>query len=139
MLADSQASHSLGKDSASNSRLKASFFPRAGMSQRCGEDAGNCSIQAIQYGRIDSPRYAKSAPDYPFERVPKPNSVQQGIEKIGQYAVMTILRIGVVAGMVPRGLNKPDALKQRNEGPVLAGRAMCPLMDLVGIDAKNYD
>ena len=52
---------------------------------------------------------------------------------------MTILGIGVVARMMAWGLDKSYALKQRNEEPVLTRRPMCPLMDLVRINAKNHD
>lgn len=52
---------------------------------------------------------------------------------------MTVLGVGMVASVVTRGLEQPDPLEQCNEEPVFFGRAMCPFVDLVGIDPKNHN
>jgi hypothetical protein len=52
---------------------------------------------------------------------------------------MAVLWIGVMARMVARRLDEANALKKRDKRPVLGRCAVGPLMDLVGVGAKNYE
>lgn len=82
--------------------------------------------------------YAKSARDYPFEAIPKADSIEYRIEDVGQHTVVAVLWVSVMKGMVAWGLDQAHTLKQRDYWAVFCRRAMCPFVNLVGVDSE-YD
>ena len=53
----------------------------------------------------------KNPPDYPFKAIPEPYCIHHRIYDIGEHAVMTVLGVGMVASVVTRGLEQPDAME----------------------------
>ena len=52
---------------------------------------------------------------------------------------MAVFGVAMMMRMVTWRLKQPNALKKGDDRPVFHGRAMCPLVDLVGIRAQNHE
>src|ERR1700720_3219984 len=78
----------------------------------------------------------------PFERIPKTNRVQHGIQKVGDGAIVAVLWVCVMPRMMFRGLQEPDVLQKRDDASVFLARAMRPFVEFVrvrGEDGKQPD
>ena len=89
------------------------------------------------HGGVRSALQANGFGEEPFHAVPKTNAVEYRIQDVGHGAVMAVLWVRVMAGMMLRGLEDVDALKEGNDRPVFGASAMGPLMHLVGIRGHN--
>lgn len=87
---------------------------------------------------VNSTAQSEYSPNHRFENSPRPNRVQDRIQKIGEHTVMAVFRVRMMMRMVTWRLQQPDALKKRDDRPVLYRRAMCPLVNLIGICAQRH-
>ena len=91
----------------------------------------------FNHGRVDSPTHAKERPDDKLQSRPKPDRVQNGIEDIRDYAVVTLFWAGVMVCVMARRLHKAKSLQECDDRVILSGRTVCPLVNLVCVPSES--
>jgi hypothetical protein len=86
---------------------------------------------------IDSAAQAGGVENDPFQAFPEMNAIENGIEKIGDRAVVAVFGIRVVLGMVANGLQKASALQEGDDLPIFARAAVFPFVNFVSIGAED--
>lgn len=69
----------------------------------------------------------------PFQAGPYAQGVQDGVQHVGDGAVVDVLGIGVVDGVVAGGLQEADVLEEGDEPAVFWAGAVGPFVHFVGI------
>ncbi len=91
------------------------------------------------HGSIRTLRDTKQELDSPFQSSPKTNSLEHGIDHVGDYAIVRILRRRMMSAMVLQCLQKAKFLKGNHQFAPFAFRQVIPFVYLVGIDANGNE
>ena len=84
-------------------------------------------------GGVGAAVEADGAGEEPFGGVPKTDGVEDGVEEVGDGAVVDVFRVGVVDGVVVRRLEQADVLEEGDDGAVFPAGAVGPFVDFVGV------
>ena len=105
---------------------------------RDGEFLFSCSVQPLGGGTLSGDGgvgaavEADGVGEEPFGGVPKADGVEDGVEEVGDGAVVDVFRVRVVDGVVSRCLEEADALEEGDDGAVFLAGAVGPFVDFVG-------
>jgi hypothetical protein len=102
------------------------------------EDGRIVGEDRARHGFVVSARDAEHPRDEPLQPAPEPHPVEDGIEKVGEHAVVRVFPQHVVAVVMRRGLDEVQPLQQPHDRAVLPAGAMAPLVHLVGIEPQHH-
>ncbi len=100
-----------------------------------GEPDGAGALAAD--GRILFVADAGEAPDEPFEAGPESEFFEDGINDVGDGAVVGVFRVGVVKGVLVRRLEDAPVLELGDDDAVFLAGAVRPFVDFVGVHADG--
>src|SRR5258707_8977846 len=71
---------------------------------------------------VRAPLHAHCPRQRPFQSVPEANAIQNRIQHIGHCAVMAVFGVGVMPGVMTRGLQQSDVLRSEEHTSELQSR-----------------
>ena len=102
------------------------------------DDPGRCGAFTAVGGVLPVGRPSERFDDG-LEFRPESDEFQGRVKEVGDRAVVGVLRVRVVQRVLPRSLQDPAVLEERDNSAVLGARLVRPFMNLVRVDAQEHE